>query len=483
MKKQQSYILSVSAGTGCFRHIRIDAESTLSDLNDAILCAFEIPEHYPHAFFMDNRCWGRDGYGSDPVVFRGRSTATCSLRSLGLKKNSKFKYLYSYQEELHFQIKVLQELDEPTFQPYVTREKGPSPLQSASQQTGQNGWPELYPESRRLQMRKRLNIPNEIVSMLYSYFDSMARFYGIIPLNRAFEIINSQLGSDAVREKDFLDFCEIVRHEEQPYAILGEESLFSDGEISKPMDRRLIAEDLYDRDFDDIYELMHEQQDKPYYVPDQIDLLEYSDRLCFDTAEDGIYLLDLLYTIIKGKRRAETAFVDILNMIRQGVQDAVEVIDLVGDYGADLDQDSIEDLLELFCDIASHCRLRQNCGYTPEEMHSMVMADGKSVRNSATAPGFVSMPETREWTPDDLYRQLQELYSSDSDTVISDSMDMAGAVSVFNRNRTRAVSGTREQSGMTNNVYSFQTGRKIADSDLCPCGSGKTYGNCCGKKE
>ncbi len=37
----KSYVISVSLGTGCYRHIKIDADSALSQLSSAILDAFE----------------------------------------------------------------------------------------------------------------------------------------------------------------------------------------------------------------------------------------------------------------------------------------------------------------------------------------------------------------------------------------------------------------------------------------------------------
>ncbi len=36
----KSYVISVSLGTGCYRHIKIDADSALSQLSSAILDAF-----------------------------------------------------------------------------------------------------------------------------------------------------------------------------------------------------------------------------------------------------------------------------------------------------------------------------------------------------------------------------------------------------------------------------------------------------------
>ena len=52
-----SYVISVSAGTGCYRHIQISANAALYKLHQAILKAFEFEDDHLHAFFMDNKRW------------------------------------------------------------------------------------------------------------------------------------------------------------------------------------------------------------------------------------------------------------------------------------------------------------------------------------------------------------------------------------------------------------------------------------------
>jgi len=52
-----SYVISVSLGTGCYRHIKISSSATLFRLHQAILNAFEFEDDHMHAFFMDNKRW------------------------------------------------------------------------------------------------------------------------------------------------------------------------------------------------------------------------------------------------------------------------------------------------------------------------------------------------------------------------------------------------------------------------------------------
>ena len=45
-----SYVISVSVGTGCYRHIQISQKASLFRLHEAILEAFEFEDDHAHAF-------------------------------------------------------------------------------------------------------------------------------------------------------------------------------------------------------------------------------------------------------------------------------------------------------------------------------------------------------------------------------------------------------------------------------------------------
>ena len=67
-KVKKTFVISVSQGTGCYRHIRISADKTLNDLSDEILDAFSFDHDHLHSFFMDNRLWSLDQiYSLDPT--------------------------------------------------------------------------------------------------------------------------------------------------------------------------------------------------------------------------------------------------------------------------------------------------------------------------------------------------------------------------------------------------------------------------------
>jgi hypothetical protein len=127
---EQSYVFSVSLGTGCYRHIRISGKSMLSDLHSAILDAFCFDDDHAHAFFMDNVKWSeQDCYYVSGIENYYRSTDRFRLNQLGLYQGMMFKYIFDFGDEWLFQCKVLRILDEATPKPVVVRSKGKAPDQ------------------------------------------------------------------------------------------------------------------------------------------------------------------------------------------------------------------------------------------------------------------------------------------------------------------------------------------------------------------
>ncbi|MDD6208126.1 MAG: hypothetical protein PUB10_06365 [Clostridiales bacterium] len=125
-----SYVISVSLGKGCYRHIRISANSTLEELHDFIREEYGFDDAHCHAFFMDNKFWSRrNSYYSDGEQSGEPSTSQYSLYEVGLYEGKQFKYLYDFGDEWRFQCKVLHVIEEDTPEPVVIRRKGEAPEQ------------------------------------------------------------------------------------------------------------------------------------------------------------------------------------------------------------------------------------------------------------------------------------------------------------------------------------------------------------------
>jgi hypothetical protein len=113
----KSLVLSVSVGTGCYRHIQIGEGATLLSLSSAILAAFNFYDDHMHAFFMNNRAWD---WEAEFLCPGGELDGACgfssevSLSQFHLGKGDKFLYIFDFGDDWRFQIRVLRVIDEPT---------------------------------------------------------------------------------------------------------------------------------------------------------------------------------------------------------------------------------------------------------------------------------------------------------------------------------------------------------------------------------
>ena len=127
---EKTLVISVSLGTGCYRHIQISDQAMLEDLSLAILEAFAFDNDHAHAFFMDNRTYSPyDAYYVRGFDDEGPATDEVTLAEAGLRAEKKFKYLFDFGDDWTFQCKVLKETDEKTPRAQVVRSKGQAPEQ------------------------------------------------------------------------------------------------------------------------------------------------------------------------------------------------------------------------------------------------------------------------------------------------------------------------------------------------------------------
>lgn len=120
---EKSLVLSVSLGTGCYRHIQISESATLQKLSSAILNSVGFFDEHLHSFFMSNRPWDDDSEYACPGGDAGARgyTDKVKLSRFHLVKGDKFLYIYDYGDDWRFYIKVLRVIDESTKTPCVLK--------------------------------------------------------------------------------------------------------------------------------------------------------------------------------------------------------------------------------------------------------------------------------------------------------------------------------------------------------------------------
>ena len=437
-----SYVISVSAGTGCYRHIQISDGATLCELHTAIIDAFDFycDEYMAHAFFMDNRFWSpKDAFFSDGIDDMLRSTSKYTLKKLKVHSGGKFKYLVDFEEEHRIQCKVLHELQENTSEAHVIRSVGEDPQQnfgcenvkSDSGDPFDEYFPEEYSREVLETMYERLAVPAETVNLLRGYFDCAAELYGIIPLRKLLDIYNTQ--NAPISEKDFISVAEVFRHERHTYAILGQEALYEDAPFSAPIDRELVAQHLYYDDLEEYYTLAEGQQGKPFYIPEKEEFLRASTDLCYP---ETVQSKKMLAYLRKKKLRCPPEEVllemrDLLNLDWK-FNDIAEDLTRLGLQCTSL-QDA-QTFFGLLADLNNHTRKLVNRGHAPVQLRCASPDQSKTCQN------------------------LRVLSNSKPIAQPPFAMEQSLAVPPL-----KVVSSKPSRNGP------------------CPCGSGRKYKNCCGK--
>lgn len=425
-----SYVISVSVGTGCYRHIQIAKTATLYELHKAIINAFDFEDDHVHAFFMNNRIWTpEEMYYSHRAEGDECLTKDYKLEQFGLSKGDQFKYVFDFGDEWRFQCKVLRELDVRTDIPGVIRRVGESPEQYPEPEWEEmdeedDDLPEILPPDVLRSLYRSLPIPVETVKCIHRYFEAAARLYGVIPVIRLLEIYNSQ--NEPVERDVFLVLAEIIRHEQNLFSILGPED-FVPGKEPNPINWDVIDDHLLQDDPEDYPKLVRNQGDKPYKILPKAEFLRYADPDYYPATPQSMAMRKYLHDRGDLPWPEETW---------RGIQTMIEIDFSLADVIACCESEGLtfdkkRDIGEFaarFQDLNNHTRKQVNRGHTPAELFAQTYRG----------------------------RQLAQRLAPENQ------------LSLFDDGEVEVIAPT-------------VTGKPSRNSP-CPCGSGRKYKNCCGKQ-
>ena len=433
----KSYVISVSYGKGCYRHIQISATATLQKLHQAILEAYGFDDDHAHAFFMDNHYWSHgDAYFSMKTDEDDRLTKSYKLERFRFQKGTSFKYLFDYGDEWQFQCKVLRELEEETKKPMVVRSIGESPEQYPQfdeddwdDEDDEDDWEDMPFTPEELEaIYDTLPLEEGEVVNIRRYFDAASRFYGIIRLDKLYEIYNSQ--NEPVSAENFLLIAGLASQEEHQYLIdqcgqLSEDDLVSNLEALEVTSEYLYYENVYE----DRMRLRHFQGDKPFKILPKEEFLRYEDSNGHPAIPENQSLLKFLRRKkAKLTQTPETLCYAAQNlmMLNLAIVDIVEI--LVG-FGLEIVRKTeLPELVELLEALDKVTPKHIHRGHTPDEMAQL-------------------RPKTK--------RELKLI-------------PMEGQSSLFDPDESTE-----------------KTVLPLLDTphqnSPCPCGSGRKYKNCCGR--
>lgn len=427
-----SYVISVSVGTGCYRHIQISKNATLYKLHKVIINAFDFEDDHAHAFFMDNHYWsGYAAFFSMKMHGDERLTKSYKLEKLNLAKGDQFKYLFDFGEEWRFQCKVLRELEENVDIPCVIRSVGESPEQypqwdEESDKDSQELLMEDLTEEQINALYSMLPFCDEEIALLRKYMEAAARLYGLISAEKLLEIYNSQ--NPPVDPAAFLVLTALVDCEENPYGFITRNDVPNETMEQALAASELVADYLFVEDPEiSIRDLRRQQKGKQYKVLPKAEFLKYANPDYYPVTPARTAMLKYL------QRRAASLSLPVEDFCT-AIQEIIvidapmqEVINIVESEGLVFNKHwDIGEFAALYQNLNNSTHKHSNRGYTPDELFAM----------------------------------------SDSGIKLAERIAPAGQMSLFDEPLAKpklTIVGGPSRNGP------------------CPCGSGRKYKNCCGK--
>ena len=255
----------------------------------------------------------------------------------------------------------------------ILREVGNPPLQYDDHELFRI--PNVYEKERLKALLDGLGMPRQTVHTIYLYFEAMARLYGVVPLYTAFEIIDAQ-NQGMISLGQFYFFCEMVRHEEHSYLLLGKGDLYGDGGSEEGLNRELVRKDLVTSDLEDYRKMVQAHEGKPCCgLPKNI-FLSYSDPRYYEpTAASRDMLNYLLSHPGINRKQAGTAVYRFQQFCEADVSSFDRVSNILKpdqiSFTAKADLDAF---VNLFKQMKNTTRMAFNFGFTPQEMLA-VMSD------------------------------------------------------------------------------------------------------------
>lgn len=378
-----SYVISVSLGTGCYRHIRIGGQETLEKLHKVILNAFDFEDDHAHCFFMDNRYWsGQDAYYAPLVSEMGLSSAKITLQQLRLTKGDCFKYLFDFGDEWRFQCKVLRELPEKTDLPEVIRQVGEAPEQypdfqdDAEFEDADLEFEDavILTEEDRDALYRSLPMERRTVNEIRKYLNAAASVYGLLPMDELLSIYNSQ--NPPIEEKNFMLALMAIHMDpldSDCFDIVDVLDAVFDEAHPSACCQVACLELLYEDPEQNIRRLSRQQKGKPLKLFPKEAFLRYADDTYFpDTPEKKAMLRYLQNTMNLSREEAEDCCMDLQQLMTAGVKPKtllayMKELEVIDDSKWDL-----EAFLALLHDLIQHTHRHADRGYTPAEIHDLL---------------------------------------------------------------------------------------------------------------
>ncbi|SEL08216.1 SEC-C motif-containing protein [Carnobacterium iners] len=200
---------------------------------------------------------------------------------------------------------------------------------------------------------------------IVKYANALARLYGVVQFEKVVEIYNSQNKTKWTLEKAKIAIQADKEALEKDFIYLHRDWIVHE---------TVLEEDTFD-------ELVVNQQSKPFYIPEQDELLKRTNEFYEEETKEYLNLKEYITTkVVEGD-----------SFIAEMISDDIRGHCL---YGFSLDyalrefnfrevrfksKEQMDKVAQLIIELANHTRIRENNGFTPAELHEQMIKSESSL--------------------------------------------------------------------------------------------------------
>lgn len=333
---------------------------------------------------------------------------------------------------------------------------------------------EKFDQSTLKELYDYIPLTPEETQYLLDYYQGIAHAYGMIPIEKVWDIIQSQTGQ-RFTQLQLAQFSKVVRHEDVGFSLLGEEDLYEGGEESSPEKRSLCGKVLLEAPVEWFRNLRLTHKAHDFYLLEQEELLRHKEKnYAKDTPEKQEFLaffngLDPV--------KAQERLGELVQLLRWGEREDFGLLDFVESLEMTMAQGN--EYLRLYHNFSQHLSLPILWGRSPQELEDEkgdkeeeTVALGQNIRR-ALMEGMmdeevvrdrISNMDVTETQRAGLYQQLEDVLKEKNLKIVGE----ADGTLVLDLPSPLSFGGSHQG----------KTG--VSRNQPCPCGSGKKYKRCCG---
>lgn len=325
--------------------------------------------------------------------------------------------------------------------------------------------PETYSRQKLAALYRNLSISDDTVKLLRKYLKAMTNLYGVIPLNKVYEIINFQ-NPGLLTQEEFSQYIMVARHEREYFTIAGEADQYTGRQFETSLNRLLIDLYLIERKTHYLARVRTLQADKPYYIPEKNILLRYHDPDYTEPTPQSKAMKYFWHDMMNySSESTKNIFLDlqlIARTVDSSIDDVVKYLE--GNELQNLTKAQMTVFLNLYMDMHNHTRMQCNRGHTPAEISAMEAYHPNEVKSISLGPNIRNQLSDGTLNIEELLNGILTMEVPNED-IRRDLLEQLAEL------KKEVSAGSPEPAKQ----------QKVGRNDPCPCGSGKKYKKCCGK--